>query len=197
MPWQWWVALAALLAVIVLVVAFVRAGERGAELSGEFADQVSDRVVTVLEQTDPGAYAEHEHPEFGGVPHEHPELPADGNGSVACVVEAFGFDPPDAQTVDEVRVVYAHYVCATVSCGAAGSEQVQAAGPIAVALTDPPESVVPQSGLDYQTYEAVIREIIPERYHDRALDPEGFQDQTVPDQLTRRAALARQELACD
>jgi hypothetical protein len=98
-------------------------------------------------------------------------------------------DPPDATTVEQVRVVYAHHMCAEVGPGLTWPQAVRAAGPLAAEFTGPVTVLLPERALPDvvgASYADRIREIIPERYHETALAPGGFADPAVADRLRQR-----------
>ncbi|MDR8408425.1 hypothetical protein MTP10_06715 [Nonomuraea sp. 3-1Str] len=126
--------------------------------------RLAARVTALLEQATPAEHHEHGH-DFG-----------ENAGRVVCAVEPFGFDPPAARTVAEVRWVYARHMCAITGAGTNWAMSVRASGPIAVRLGDAPWVRVPEPGPGYPDR---VREIIPERWHEEAF--EEFADEGVID----------------
>lgn len=165
-----WLAVA-LVAVVVAVVA-VAVARVGTDRADPLQDQLAARVVDALENATVDEHAAHGHS-------------FDEGATIACAAEAFGFEPPEAETVDQVRTVYAHHMCAMRGDGYTWPQSIRGAGPIAVELTDPvtirtPEMIPASAEMNYADR---IRELIPERYHDQALASQSFVDPDVADRL--------------
>lgn len=136
-------------------------------------EQLAHRVVTILEEASIEEHAAHGH-------HFHND-----DGMILCAAEPFGFEPASAQTVDQVRVVYAHHMCAVTNFPWPYS--VRAGGPLAVELTNPPQVILPAEGTDHVEE---IRKIIPEEYHDVLLPTGGFHDERITNELRKRLEAA-------
>jgi hypothetical protein len=181
-----WVAALAIVTATVATVLILRGGSGDGEadpLAGApLPERLAAEVVVTLEQASQAEHADHGH---------HFEEEAHG---VVCAARTFGFDPPDATTAQEVRVVYAHHMCAEIGPGLGWPQAVRAAGPLAAELTEPmtvrlPETALP--GVEGVSYADRVREIIPERLHEPALAPDGFADPEVAEQLRQRFESAR------
>ncbi len=135
--------------------------------------QLAHRVVTILEEASVEEHAAHGH-------HFH-----DDDGKILCAAETFGYEPADAQTVDQVRVIYAHHMCAVTNFPWPYS--VRAAGPLAVTMGSPPQVTLPAEGDDHL---AEVHKIIPEEYHDVLLPTGGFHDEGVTKELRQRLEAA-------
>jgi hypothetical protein len=165
-----WLAVALVAVVVVVVaVAMARTGSGGGD---PLLDQLATRVVAAMESATEEEHAAHGH----NFDHE---------STIACAAEAFGFEPPEAESVDEVRVIYAHHMCAMHGDGYTWPQSIRAAGPIVVELTDPvtirtPEMIEASAEMNYADR---IRQLIPERYHDQALASESFVDPDVAERL--------------
>lgn len=166
-----WFALGAV--IVAVAAALALRGLSGGGSESTLEQQLATRVTTILEEASLEEHAEHGH-------HFHEE-----EGQVLCAAETFGYEPENAQTVEEVRVVYAHHMCAVTTFPWPYS--VRAAGPLAVELTDPPRVILPVEG---NNYTEEIRRIIPERYHDVALSTGGFRDERVTEEFRRRLEAA-------
>jgi hypothetical protein len=162
------------------------AGEPAAAGAGEqgLPEQLAARVVEILEEASLAEHADHGH---------HFDEAASG---IVCAAEAFGFDPPEATSVDQVRTVYAHHMCAEVGPDLVWPDAIRAAGPLAVQLTDPPAVLLPEAlpAGEGALYADRIRALIPERYHAEALASEGFADSAVAEQLRTRFEAAQSTL---
>lgn len=168
-----WLALAA-----VVVAAGAALGLRGLLGGGSESTlerQLADRVVAILEEASLEEHAEHGH------------YFLDEGGKILCAAEPFGYEPANAQTVAEVRVVYTHHMCAVAVARLPWPQSVRAAGPITVELTDPPRVILPAEGTSYADE---VRKIIPEQYHEVALSTGGFRDERVTEEFRRRLEAA-------
>jgi hypothetical protein len=119
--------------------------------SNEFADQLSDKARTVLEQTPPSEQHLHE---LSGQ-----------TGKVICAAESFGTEPAGAKRLEEVRVIYALYLCAVAVPGMPWDYAARSSGPVAITLTDPPTVQIPLSG---DGYPERVRALIPDNLEARA-----------------------------
>lgn len=173
--WLRWLAAGVVLAAVAVAV-IVRFASAGGSEPAPLPDQLSARVVEVLETASAAEHAEHGH---------HIDETASG---VMCAADVFGFEPPDATTVDQVRTAYAHHMCAVVGPGFGWPDGIRSGGPLAVDLGDPatirtPEQVEGADGLDFA---GKIRALIPEQYHAQAVIQPGFVDPAVSEALQRR-----------
>lgn len=173
--WVRWLAVGAVLAAVAVAVIVRFAGTSESE-PAPLPDQLAAQVVVALEETSADEHAEHGH---------HIDDEATG---ILCAAEVFGFEPADATTVDRVRTIYAHHMCAVVGPGFGWPDGIRSGGPLAVDLAEPvtirtPEQVPDGEEMDYA---GRIRALIPVQYHTQALDTQGFVDQDVADALQRR-----------
>lgn len=140
-------------------------------------ERLGNQVVNVLEQSSHSEHAEHGH---------HFDEEASG---ILCAADAFGFYPADATAIHEVRVVYAHHMCAEVGPDRTWPEAVRAAGPLAVEFADEVTVHLPERALPDDkdaTYSERIRALIPDWYHDEALSSGGLADSAVAEKLRDR-----------
>jgi hypothetical protein len=173
--WVRWLAVLAVLAAVAVAV-IVRFASAGGSEPRSLSEQLSAQVVEALEEASAAEHAEHGH---------HIDDTATG---VLCAAQPFGFEPPDATTMDQVRTVYAHHMCAVIGPGFGWPDAVRSGGPLAVDLGEPvtirtPEQVEAGPEVDYA---GRIRELIPAQYHAQALAGEGFVDPAVAQTLQRR-----------
>lgn len=144
-------------------------------------DQLAVRAVEVLEQAPPSS-GDAGHHTGHGQPADHTRrVDRDGN-ELRCAAKTFGYDPPDATRVDEVREIYAHHMCAAIGPGLAWPSSIRETGPVTVRLADPAAVVVPEQALPGEQgaqYADRVRAIIPERYHEQALAFGNFVDPDV------------------
>jgi len=185
-----WLAVGLVAVALVAAAGLRAAGGFDGDGRDRLPDQLAARVVEVLEQPVGGAGAE---PPTEPVGQGHP-LADDGPGQLVCTARTFGFDPPDAATAEQVRVVYAHHMCAAVEPGLSWPGAIRAAGPVAVNLADPPTVLRPEQALPGRpdaTHTDRVRALIPARYHDLALAPAGLADPAVADELRRRFEAAQ------
>lgn len=174
--WARWLAVAVALVAIAAAVLLRVASNASEPAEPALAERLGDRVMEILEDA---SLAEHE---------AHGHHFEEAATRVLCEASAFGFEPPEATTVEQVRVVYAHHMCAVVGPAFGWPDGIRSAGPIAVELTEPPavrtpELVQAQAGADYP---ARIRALIPERYHEQALGFDRFVDPAVAEALRER-----------
>jgi len=162
---RWWL-LPELAAVVVVAAALLYANTRGLE------DELSARAQVVLEQQKP-ADLELISTLTG---HGGPEPQR-----VLCVAEAFGSDPVDPETVEQVRVIYARYLCALVQKGMPWDYATRSSGPAVITLTDPPTVQLARSGDGYRER---VRAIFPDELEAKAF--QGFDDRARPNSLLSR-----------
>jgi hypothetical protein len=186
---RWLVALAALAAVVAgALVLRLGGGDPDPDEPATLPEQLAARVVETLEASSTSEHAAHGH-HFGEACEPNGQLCDAAAVRIVCAAEAFGFEPAEATTVDEVEVVYAHHMCAEVGTGFGWPDAIRAAGPLAVELTDPVTVLLPEQALAGEegvAHADRIRAIIPERYHEAALAPEGFADPGVAERLRER-----------
>lgn len=159
-------------AVLVLLVAVAVALGARALLAddgpGTLEEQLADRLVTMLEEASPAEHADHGH-----------DFEIEGGG-VLCAADPFGFEPADATTVDEVRVVYAHHLCA-VLIPDTWQNSLRASGPVRADFTSTPPTVQTPESDDYPAWLAAT---FPEPYRDEAAD--GFLSDDVVEEMRER-----------
>lgn len=174
--WVRWLAVAVALVAVAAAVLLRVASNASEPAEQSLPEQLGNRVEEILQESSAAEHAEHGH---------HFDEEATG---VLCEASAFGFEPPDATTVEQVRVVYAQHMCAVVGSAFGWPDGIRSGGPLAVELTEPPtvrtpEVVEVEEGADYA---ARIRTLIPEQYHEQALGFDGFVDPAVADALRER-----------
>ncbi|MCP2327981.1 hypothetical protein HDA40_006488 [Hamadaea flava] len=128
---------------------------------------LAPQVVAALERVSPAEHHNHGHEVTAG-------------DRVLCAAEPFGFEPPDAQSVSEVRVAYAYYLCAAAPPGTPWDQSARISGPVAVRLSQPPVVRIAQAGAGYPER---VKALIPARYQARV---NGFADSAVPARLRQR-----------
>jgi hypothetical protein len=159
---RWWLLpeLAAV-ALIVAVMVYINAGR--------LEDEMSARAQAVLEQQTPVDL------ELISTLHGHE------SERVLCVAEAFGSDPADPETIEQVRIIYARYLCALVQKGMPWDYATRSTGPAVITLTDPPTVQVVRSGAGYPER---VRAMMPDDLEAEALA--GFNDHGRPNSLLIR-----------
>jgi hypothetical protein len=100
---------------------------------------------------------------------------------VLCVAEAFGTDPAEPEKIEQVRVIYAHYLCALVQKGMPWDYATRSTGPAVITLTDPPTVQLAKSGAGYPER---VRAMFPDELEAEALS--GFNDRGRPSSLLNR-----------
>ena len=174
--WVRWLAVAVVLVAVAVAVLLRVVSNASEPAEPTLSEQLGTRVAEILQESSPAEHEEHGH---------HIDDVATG---VLCEASAFGFEPPEATTVEQVQVVYAHHMCAVVGPAFGWPDGVRSAGPLAVDLTEPPavrtpELVPAEEGMDYA---GRIRALIPEAYHEQVLGFDGFVDPAVADALRER-----------
>lgn len=175
-PWLRWLAVGVVLVAGVVAVLVRVASSASEPPEPTLSEQLSTRVEEILQDASLAEHEAHGH---------HFDQEATG---VLCEASAFGFEPPEATTVEQVRVVYANHMCAVVGPAFGWPDGIRSGGPIAVELTEPPvvrtpELVEVDQGADYATR---IRALLPERYHEQVLALDGFVDPAVANALRER-----------
>jgi hypothetical protein len=148
------VAAAVALPVVAFVVTRVHLGGSDGLPAGLRADLTAE-VQSILENSSTIA-------QTGMVGHDHEAGTA---VRVMCAVDPFGVDPANARGANEVRWVYAQHLCAMGTPGTPWEWATKSAGPVAVALGNPPRVVVAQPQRDYRTQ---VRQMIPAQYLSKA-----------------------------
>jgi hypothetical protein len=174
--WVRWLAVAVVLVAVAVAVTLRVASSASSPDEPTLSEQLANRAVEILEESSLSEHEEHGH-HFG-----------DEASGILCAASAFGFEPLDATTVDEVRIVYAHHMCAEVGPGLGWPDAIRAGGPLVVELTEPPtvrtpELIPAEEGMDYADR---IRALIPEQYHEQALASDSFVDPAVAEALRER-----------
>jgi hypothetical protein len=121
-------------------------------------NQLADRIAVVLEQSTPNDHHRHGHHSIGDVNVV--------KGPTLCAVRTLGFEPAEAKTTAEVRIVYAYHLCAIVEPGRAWDFAQKLSGPMSMKLTEPPEITVVEAGPGFQDR---VRGLIPPPYQEEAL----------------------------
>jgi hypothetical protein len=154
----WWLAPELLiLCVLALAMVLVR--------GNAFQNQLSDRAELALEQATSTQF------------HLHQITPGQ-TSKVICAAESFGTEPPGAQRIEEVRVIYANYLCAAAVQGTPWDYASRSAGPVMITLSDPPTVTIAESG---EGYPERVRALIPDNLESRAFA--GFVDKGRPSAL--------------
>jgi hypothetical protein len=184
-----WVAAAAI-AVVAVGIALV-----GVLLPREpsLDELMNRRVVAALERAQPTEAGEPS--AHGG----HDAEPVNANRrtdidghELRCVAKVFGHDPPGATSINDVKTIYAHRMCAAVDPGLTWPSSIRESGPVAVHLGIPDELLMPEKDNTAAENGAVVaypdrvRAIIPERYHQQALAHADFVDPDVREELQER-----------
>jgi hypothetical protein len=104
-----------------------------------------------------------------------------GEAKVICTAESFATEPARAERVEDVRVIYAHYLCALVQPNTVWDYATRSEGPVVINLTDPPTVRIAQSGVGYPDR---VQAMIPDNLEQRAFA--GFSDRSRPSALVVR-----------
>jgi len=162
---RWWL-LPELAAVVIVAAALIYANVNRLD------DELSARAQAVLEQQSPAQL------ELISTLHGHGVPEPD---RVLCVAEAFGTDPADPETVEQVRIIYARYLCALVQKGTPWDYATRSSGPAMITLTDPPTVQLARSGAGYRDR---VRAIFPDELEAKAFAE--FNDRGRPNSLLAR-----------
>ncbi|OLF16205.1 hypothetical protein BU204_17680 [Actinophytocola xanthii] len=148
-------------------------------------EQLARRVVAALERADPDADGQAAHPGHGQAGSSHRRTDIDGH-ELVCAAETFGHEPPEATSIDEVTVVYAHRMCAAVGPGLVWPGSIRESGPVKLRLGVPDTLVLPEKALPEDAdaeYADRIRAVVPRHYHRDALAYGDFVDPEVAEEL--------------
>ena len=102
-------------------------------------------------------------------------------GKVICTAETFGMEPAEAERVEDVKVIYARYLCALVQRGTPWDYASRSSGPVVIKLTDPPYVQIPPSGDGYPDR---VRALFPDTLEPQAFA--GFRDKGKTVDLLKR-----------
>jgi hypothetical protein len=103
------------------------------------------------------------------------------DSEVICAAESFGAEPASAKRIEEIRVIYAHYLCALVQDGTPWDYASRSSGPAVIVLSAPDTVRIARSG---DGYPERVRSLFPEELERRALS--GFADLARPSALVVR-----------
>ncbi|BCB83492.1 hypothetical protein [Phytohabitans suffuscus] len=155
---RWIAVTVVVLAVAVLAVLLRVVGTGGPFRPPTLQNQLADRIAVVLEQSTPNDHHQHGHHSIGDV--------NAAKGQTLCAVRTLGFEPAEAETVAEVRTVYAYHLCAFVEPGRAWDFAQKLSGPMKAQLTEPMKIEVVEPGLGFPDR---VRALIPAPYQEEAL----------------------------
>jgi hypothetical protein len=154
-----WVAVAvAVVAVAALAVVLRVVDSGGPSGPPTLQNQLADRIAVVLEQSTPNDHHQHGHHSIGDVNAV--------KGPTLCAARTLGFEPAEATTTAEVRLVYAYHLCVIVEPGRAWDFAQKLSGPMSMELTEPPKIKVVEPGPGFQDR---VRALIPPPYQEEAL----------------------------
>jgi hypothetical protein len=162
---RWWL-LPELAAVVVIAGSLIYVNVQG------FNDELSDRAQAVLEKQTPTDLE---------LISTLPDHGTPGPPRVLCTAEVFGTDPSEPEKIEQVRVMYAHYLCALVQRGLPWDYATRSTGPVVITLTDPPTIQIARSG---EGYPERVRAMIPDNLEPKAFA--GFNDRGRPNNLLNR-----------
>lgn len=152
-------------------------------------DLMVRRTEAALERVDPSA----SHDPSAHAGHGRPADPGrrvdiDGH-ELRCAAKVFGHEPVGASSIDEVKVIYAHRMCAAVGPGLVWPDSIRETGPVAVRLGFPDTLVLPERAIPDNPeadYADRIRAVVPRPFHDDALAFTDFVDPEVAEELQDR-----------
>lgn len=139
---------------------------------GGLDDELSARAQAILEQQAPADLELISIQHGAAVPTE---------GRVLCTAEAFGSEPSDADSVEQVRVIYARYLCALVQRGTPWDYATRSSGPAVITLSTPPAVQLARSGEGFRDR---VRAMMPDELEAKAFA--GFRDRGRPGGLLDR-----------
>ncbi len=134
--------------------------------------RLSDRAQAELERLTPAEL------ELYDIQHAHGVT---GQSRVVCAAESFGTEPANPERIEDVRVIYARYLCALVQQGTPWDYASRSSGPAVITLTSPPTVRTVKSGTGYRDRVAAL---IPDDLEASALA--GFTDRGRPGALLVR-----------
>lgn len=160
----WWL-LPELLVIAVLAAVLITLQPNGLH------EQLAARAQAVLEQRPPAELELHD---------KHGHV-VSHDAKVICAAESFAMEPATAERIEDVRVIYAHYLCALVEKGTPWDYASRSSGPVVITLTDPPTVQIAPSGDGYPDR---VRAMIPDDLEPRTFA--GFSDRGRPSALLVR-----------
>lgn len=171
------------MAVTLLAVLAAQYLTRGDDKPGDLRSQITARMITVLEQTPPEQHHGH-----GAHAHVHSHL-RDDEPRTICAARVFGFEPPDASRLSDVRVVYGHHLCAMAQKGLPWDVSPKLVGPVVLDLTASPPRVEVAAATEDMSFTERTRQLMPERYHEEALK-EFLEPESIAELRRRYDSLA-------
>ncbi|MEE6262989.1 hypothetical protein [Plantactinospora sonchi] len=125
--------------------------------------QLTSRIRGVLEQADASAHQHQGHHAANN------QQAAGGKVPVVCGVNVYGFEPPTAAALTEVKTVYAFHLCGVAEQNRPWDWAVKLAGPVIMDMsTDPPGIQVVEATAEVRFVDR-LREMFPEKYEEQAL----------------------------
>jgi hypothetical protein len=112
--------------------------------------------------------------------HDHGHAVAEESRMV-CGMEPIAYEPADATSMDDVRTIYASFLCASGPPGSTFETAYKFSGPVVMDMRDPP--VVRTVPLNAPYRDGVVA-LLPDQYEERALA--GFADPEIPRQVVQR-----------
>lgn len=131
-------------------------------------DALAARVAAILTESSPAEHHAHGH-----------DVAAED--TVMCTAETMGTEPAAATRIEDVRVVYAYFMCAAGEPGQPWDFAARISGPVVVELGEPPVVRIAQAGLGYRDR---VTAMLPDRYEEWAFS--GFRNKALPTALQRR-----------
>ncbi|GAB3434552.1 hypothetical protein [Actinophytocola sediminis] len=182
-PVRWAVAIVVALLGVGVVVGGVVLSDRD-----DLDELLTRRAEAALERADPAMAGHHAHTGHAQPMDPNQRMDIDGN-ALRCVAEVFGHDPPEATSIGEVTMVYAHRMCAAVGPGLTWPDSIRETGPVALRLGVPDTLVLPEKALTDDldaNYADRIRAVVPPRLQQDALTYTEFVDEDVAEELQDR-----------
>jgi hypothetical protein len=119
----------------------------------DVAAQVTTRMRDILEQSDVAA---HNH---GG---------QQAKGEVICGVRVYGYEPPDASALTNVREIYGFHLCGVAEDKQPWDVAVKLAGPVILDVSAEPAGIRVVEATAEVKYVDRLREMFPAKYADLA-----------------------------
>ncbi|GAB2601579.1 hypothetical protein Aab01nite_63640 [Paractinoplanes abujensis] len=132
--------------------------------------QVTARMRDILEQSSP---EQHSHAGHTGQP-----------GEVVCGVRVYGYEPPDAGALTDVREIYGFHLCGVAEDKRPWDVAVKLAGPVILDLSAQPPAIRVVEATAEVKYVDRLREMFPAKYADLAQKEALTEDETA--ELRRR-----------
>jgi len=152
-----------------------------AVLAGLLIYQVSTALSPAEVRAGVAARAEHLMEGLSIAAHQGHGHEVSAESRIVCGIEPIGYEPADATRVEDVKVAYVNFLCASGPPGTTFETAYKFSGPAEIKLWKPIAVLTVPLNAPYRDG---VRQLMPDRYEAQALA--GFADPDVPRSVVQR-----------